>query len=258
MSMQHNEIRRVIIAPGQQLIIQERGSHAESSSVEYHVGARAHCVIIDQDDDVVGSVVSDITIICEADAQVTYIVVMAAAKAHDKTIRIMLQGARARVAVRGAYLLTDEQRVHVRTRQEHRGAETASDLLFKGIVAEKAQVIYEGMIHIAANAYRANADQQNKTLLMGDHASAQSIPALEVLTHDVRCAHGSAIGQLDREHLLYLQSRGISMQSARQLLVKGFLADILEHLPSDTADVLIARMMDKVAVDKFSVTGAIV
>lgn len=254
MNVQNDQHRRIVIAPNQQQIIQERIVYAGSSSVVYQVGARTHCVIIDQDDDVTGTTTSsDITIMCDADAQVTYVAVMATAKAHDKTVRIMLKGTRARAVVRGVYLLSGEQRVHIRTRQEHQAAETASDLLFKGIVAGKAQVIYEGMIHIAHDGCRSSADQQNKTILMGDHASAQSIPALEVLTHDVRCAHGSAIGQLDQEHLLYLQSRGISMQAARRLLLKGFLADILDHLPNDTSDVLLTRMMEKIEAEKSGV-----
>jgi Fe-S cluster assembly protein SufD len=78
------------------------------------------------------------------------------------------------------------------------------------------------------DAQKINAFQSNGNVLMSDTASVNSKPELEIYADDVKCSHGSTTGQLDEEAVFYLQSRGISERSARNLLVEAFIGEVLE------------------------------
>ena len=100
----------------------------------------------------------------------------------------------------------------------------------KGVVAQRAQSVFQGMIRIDEGASKSDADLNNKNILMDGTAQAISEPQIEVLTDDVACAHGSAVGQLDAEQLFYVQSRGIGLKNSRKLLLKAFLLDIVDGM----------------------------
>lgn len=80
------------------------------------------------------------------------------------------------------------------------------------------------------DAQKTNAFQQNNNLLLSDEATINSKPQLEIFADDVKCSHGSTVGQLSRESMFYLQSRGISEQSARAMLVNAFAFDVTEKI----------------------------
>ena len=77
---------------------------------------------------------------------------------------------------------------------------------------------------------KTNAFQKNNNLLLGDKSSVNSKPQLEIFADDVKCSHGSTVGQLSKEAMFYLQSRGIGEQKARALLVNAFLFDVAEKI----------------------------
>ena len=80
------------------------------------------------------------------------------------------------------------------------------------------------------DAQQTNAFQQNNNLLLSDKASVNSKPQLEIFADDVKCSHGSTVGQLSKEAMFYLQSRGIGEQKARALLVNAFAFDVTEKI----------------------------
>lgn len=146
---------------------------------------------------------------------------------------VVLQGAHARVSVRGVYAPQGNQQVVIQTHQHHQAPNTESEVLFKGILRDAAQAEYKGMILVDPGANGTNASQQNKNILLSDAARVWSVPGLEVLANDVQCAHGSAIGQVNADHMIYMQSRGLSELSARTLLIKGFVADVFEGVRNE-------------------------
>jgi Fe-S cluster assembly protein SufD len=155
------------------------------------------------------------------------------------------QGATSRVT--GAYFADGDQHLDYDTFQEHIAPHTTSDFAFKGALRDQASTVWRGMIRVEQEAQRTNAYQENRNLLLSREAHADSIPGLEILANDVRCTHGATLGQVDREQLFYLMSRGLSRPEAERLIVRGFFQDVLDRIELEPvrealADALEARI----------------
>jgi len=120
-----------------------------------------------------------------------------------------------------------------RTLQDHRKPDTASDLLYKNSLDDQARTIFAGLIRVEPDAHRTDAYQKVRNLLLSDDAEANSMPGLEIMADDVRCTHGATSGQMDEEELFYMLSRGIPRREAQQLIVFGFLNEVIERLGSE-------------------------
>jgi Fe-S cluster assembly protein SufD len=117
-----------------------------------------------------------------------------------------------------------------RTLQDHRKPATASDLLYKNSLNDQARTIFAGLIRVEPGAHRTDAYQKVRNLLLSDEAEANSMPGLEILADEVRCTHGATSGQVDAEELFYMLSRGINRREAQQLIVFGFLNEVIQRL----------------------------
>lgn len=145
-------------------------------------------------------------------------------------VAISLEGEYAQANVRGLYALSGSQQLAITTSQHHKSPHTTSNLIIKGMLNDHAKADYRGNILVDQVAKYTNAVQENKNILLSRTAHAQSIPCLEVLTNDVQCKHGSAVGYLDEQLLFYVQSRALDAQTAGQLLLHGFFANIIDVL----------------------------
>jgi Fe-S cluster assembly protein SufD len=103
--------------------------------------------------------------------------------------------------------------------------------LHKCIVDDRAQAVFNGRIEVPKSAQQTNAAQLSRNLLLSPKARVDTKPQLEIIADDVKCAHGATVSQLDDEEVFYLQSRGLDRESACDLLVKGFAAEITEKIP---------------------------
>ncbi|MGH3134278.1 MAG: Fe-S cluster assembly protein SufD [Gaiellaceae bacterium] len=138
------------------------------------------------------------------------------------------QGATSRVT--GAYFADGTQHLDYDTFQEHMAPSTTSDFAFKGALNDAARTVWRGMIHVEEGAQKTNAYQENRNLLLSKTAHADSIPGLEILANDVRCTHGATLGQVDRELLFYLMTRGFTRAEAERVIVRGFFQDVLDRV----------------------------
>ena len=138
------------------------------------------------------------------------------------------QGATSRVT--GAYFADGSQHLDYDTFQEHIAPNTTSDFAFKGALRDSASTVWRGMIRVEPDAQKTNAYQENRNLLLSPNAHADAIPGLEILANDVRCTHGATLGQVDREQLFYLMTRGLSRSEAERLIVRGFFRDVLDRI----------------------------
>jgi Fe-S cluster assembly protein SufD len=130
----------------------------------------------------------------------------------------------------GLYFSHGDQHFEHYTLQDHVAPHCTSDLLYKGALADKSQGLYYGTIHIRPNAFRSDAYQANRNLALSPHARALPNPQLEIENNDVRCTHGATVGQIAADHLFYLQTRGISLEEARRLIVFGFFNQVLDKV----------------------------
>jgi Fe-S cluster assembly protein SufD len=141
-----------------------------------------------------------------------------------------LAGEGAQSFMYGLYFSHGDQRFEHYTKQDHVAPHTTSDLLYKGALADTSQGLYYGTIHIRPHAFKSNAYQANRNLALSPHARALPNPQLEIENNDVRCTHGATVGQIDADHLFYLQSRGIPRDEARRLVVFGFFNQVLDKV----------------------------
>jgi len=141
-----------------------------------------------------------------------------------------LAGPGATSRVTGAYFADGTQHLDYDTFQEHIAPSTTSDFAFKGALRDTARTVWRGMIRVEEGAQKTNAYQENRNLLLSKTAHADSIPGLEIMANDVRCTHGATLGQVDREQLFYLMTRGLSRAEAERLIVRGFFQDVLDRV----------------------------
>ena len=121
------------------------------------------------------------------------------------------------------------------TALRHVSPGATSRAAYKGAVQGGGRSVYQGLIDVGQGASGTDAYLSNRNLLLGEGARADSIPTLRIGNNDVRCSHGSATGRLGEEELFYLQSRGLSEEEAREMLVLGFFEDLLERSPKSSA-----------------------
>jgi Fe-S cluster assembly protein SufD len=119
---------------------------------------------------------------------------------------------------------------------------------FVGVVPDRGRVSFGGHVVVAAGTTRTDADQQSRNLLLGPTARADARPWLEICSDDVRCTHGAAVGRLDDDSLYYLRTRGIGVREARAMLLRAFVATVLDELaePGPIADWLTIRATDAI------------
>ncbi|HUO86336.1 MAG TPA: Fe-S cluster assembly protein SufD [Thermoanaerobaculia bacterium] len=147
----------------------------------------------------------------------------------------------------GLYLGDGEQVVDNHMFVDHAAAHCSSHELYKGILDGKSRAVFNGLIHVHPGAQKTDAKQTNRNLLLSAGALAASNPQLEIFADDVRCTHGSTVGQLDEEAVFYLRSRGIGAKAAKSLLTYAFASDIVQRIAVEPVrhvleEILFARL----------------
>ncbi len=127
-----------------------------------------------------------------------------------------------------------QQEFDARTLQDHACPHTTSDLLYKNALNDRARTTFGGLIRVEPHAHFTDAYQTVRNLLLSDDAEANSMPGLEILADNVKCSHGATSGQINEEEMFYLLSRGIPPLVAGQLVVAGFLDEVIARF-SDKA-----------------------
>src|SRR5213080_418942 len=137
-----------------------------------------------------------------------------------------------------------QQEFDARTLQDHISPHTASDLLYKNALDDRARTIFGGLIRVEPHAHFTDAYQKVRNLLLSDDAEANSMPGLEILADNVKCSHGATSGQLSENEMFYLLSRGIPMPVAKQLLVSGFLNEVVDRLDHPAITTLVHDLIE--------------
>jgi Fe-S cluster assembly protein SufD len=147
----------------------------------------------------------------------------------DLGVKLVGDGSSSEVV--GLYFGEGDQTLDYRLLIDHEGKNTTSDVFLKGAVEDDAQSVFTGLLRIEKDAVRTSTFETNRNLVLSENAKAHSVPNLEILCDDVVCGHGSSVGPLEKEHLYYLQSRGLSRDRAERLLIRGFFQEVLDRLP---------------------------
>ena len=157
--------------------------------------------------------------------------------------RLIGEGARSDMLA--VSVATNEQEFDSRTLQDHVSPRTASDLLYKNALDDKARCTFGGLIRVEPHAHFTDAYQKVRNLLLSDDAEANSMPGLEILADNVRCTHGATSGQIDEDEMFYLRSRGIPPKIAQRLIVTGFLNEVIQRLDQPAIGEHLNRLIDR-------------
>ena len=154
-----------------------------------------------------------------------------------------LAGEGASLVLDGLFVLTGRQHVDNHTVIDHVKPHCESLELYKGILDQSARGIFDGTIIVREGAQKTVSRQTNKNLLLSENAIVDSKPTLVIHNDDVKCNHGSTIGQIDEESMFYLRSRGLAEDEARSLLVHAFASEIVDRIKVESVREQIRRAM---------------
>jgi len=155
-----------------------------------------------------------------------------------------LAGRGASAKVTGAYIGNGRQHLDYDTTQEHAAEDTTSDLAFRGVLDGRSTAVWRGMINVDKGAQRTDAFQDCRNLLLSKRAHADALPGLQIEADDVACTHAAAIAQIDPDQLFYLTSRGLDPALSSELIVGGFLAELVERVPQGAVADALAGALD--------------
>jgi Fe-S cluster assembly protein SufD len=163
-------------------------------------------------------------------------------KAYVDTI---FRGNASTAQLKGLIVADGKQHVDYQTLQEHAGVGSESDLDFKTALRGESRAIWLGLCKIDKSGQRSNANQTCRNLLLSDKAGAFPIPSLEILANDVKCSHGTTVGQVDEQQIFYAMTRGIDRETAEKMIVDGFFEPLIDAIPAEGVRDLLHNILDQ-------------
>ena len=158
-------------------------------------------------------------------------------------INCNLKGEYSSAFVNGIFSLKNEQHHEIRTIINHLAENTKSYQLIKSVLGKDSKAAYQGKIFVNSKAQKTDGYQLSRAILLDETSEFNAKPELEIYADDVKCSHGSASGSLDESSIFYLMSRGLSYQQSKELLINGFLLDVVEKITDSEVKNLIKNMI---------------
>ena len=158
-------------------------------------------------------------------------------------INCNLKGKYSSAFVNGIFSLKDNQQHEIRTTINHLVENTKSYQLIKSVLGKLSKAAYQGKIFVNSNAQKTDGYQLSKAILLDETSEFNAKPELEIYADDVKCSHGSSSGSLNENSIFYLMSRGLSYKQSKELLINGFLLDVVEKITDSEIKNLIKNMI---------------
>jgi Fe-S cluster assembly protein SufD len=185
------------------------------------------------------------------DAKLTLFIMNAGGKLVRQEVRVAAKGEGGVFTLRGVNLLSGDTHTDVTMSLDHIAPHTTSTEVVRNVVTGKAQGVFQGRINVHQPAQKTDAKMACNTLLLSDDGEFSTKPELEIFADDVQCGHGATVTEIDHNHLFYLMARGIDEKTARGLLVKAFLAEVIEELKEQA----IVEALESVLEEWFATHG---
>ena len=144
--------------------------------------------------------------------------------------------------VNGIFSLMNRQQHEIRTIINHLVENTKSYQLIKSVLGKESKAAYQGKIFVNQKAQKTDGYQLSKAILVDETTEFNAKPELEIYADDVKCSHGSASGSLDENSIFYLMSRGLSYKEARELLINGFLVEVINQITDEPIKKLVKNL----------------
>ncbi|MFB6090532.1 MAG: Fe-S cluster assembly protein SufD [Halobellus sp.] len=158
-----------------------------------------------------------------------------------------LNGDSSETKIVGAFFGHSDQHFDVNARVWHNAENTTADLVTRGVLDDEARSVYEGVQDVGRDAWNTSSYQRENTLMLSDDSEADASPKLIIHNHDTEASHSATVGQVDKEDLFYMISRGVGRRRARNMLVEGFFVPVLEEIDvaefrDDLEELIAARL----------------
>ncbi len=176
-------------------------------------------------------VLSDFRATLKSNATLKHLALTTSGSLNRNRLKVALLGDNASALLQGLWSLSENHQCHTNVHVEHVSPNCHSLQKFKGVLKGHSQSSFEGKIYVHPEAQKTEAYQLNHNLLLSDAAVANAKPNLEIFADDVKASHGATMSEVDEEQLFYLQSRGLTKESARTLLIRGFIQEMLDQIP---------------------------
>ncbi len=158
-------------------------------------------------------------------------------------INCNLNGEYSSAFVNGIFSINNNKHHEIRTVINHLTENTKSYQLIKSVLEDSSRAVYQGKIFVNSQAQKTDGYQLSKAILLNKDSEFNAKPELEIYADDVKCSHGSASGSLNEDSIFYLMSRGLNYQQSRELLINGFLLDVVEKITDPEVKNLIKNMI---------------
>ncbi|MBX3582509.1 MAG: Fe-S cluster assembly protein SufD [Rhizobiaceae bacterium] len=178
------------------------------------------------------------------DAKLTVFVMNVGGKLVRQEINVVAKGEGSTFTLRGVNLLAGDTHTDVTMVLDHAVPHTASTEVIRNVVTGKARGVFQGRINVHQYAQKTDAKMACNTLLLSDDGEFSTKPELEIFADDVQCGHGATVTEIDRNHLFYLMARGIEEKTARGLLVKAFVAEVIEEMEDEAIVEALEKKLD--------------
>ena len=162
---------------------------------------------------------------------------------NKNEINCNLNGKYSSAFVNGIFSLNRQKHHEIRTSINHLTEQTKSYQLIKSVLENEARAVYQGKIYVNSEAQKTDGYQLSKAILLDETTEFNAKPELEIYADDVKCSHGSASGSLNDNSIFYLMSRGLNYKEAKELLINGFLLDVIEKITDSEIKNLVKNMV---------------
>ncbi len=148
-------------------------------------------------------------------------------------LQVLLDAPGSSCSLNGLYVTTGAQHIDSYINIDHAKPHTTSRLYYRGILDGESKAVFGGTVFVRPGAEKADAHQEDKNLILSENAEVASKPSLEIYADDVKCGHGATAGMIAEDAVFYMRSRGLDLETATALLIKGFAAGILDKIRVD-------------------------
>ncbi len=158
-------------------------------------------------------------------------------------INCNLNGEYSSAFINGIFSLKEGQQHEIRSKINHLVKNTKSYQLIKSVLGKNSKAAYQGRIYVDSKAQKTDGYQLSKAILLDETSEFNAKPELEIYADDVKCSHGSASGSLNENSIFYLMSRGLNYKQSKELLINGFMLDVVEKITDTEIKNLIKNMI---------------
>ena len=216
--------------------------HSSVTDVEIGEGATFdHVLLIEEGDE--AQRLAQLNVSLGKDATLNLFILNLGGKLVRQEINFDVIGEGANLNISGVNLIGGDAHIDVTSRITHHIPHTNATEIFRNVATARGSGVFQGQINVRQAAQFTDARMACNTLLLSDECEFSAKPELEIFADDVQCGHGATVTDLEESYMFYLMSRGISLERARRLLIKAFVAEIVEEMvDEELVDALEARI----------------